>query len=720
MRDQILGSFTGSIRPVKVTPTYHVALVLVSVVMVLLPVVYLALVIATGWATVHHGLNNLTLFDTIRSAKVAFLAYATPLFVGAVAVAFLIKPLFAPRVPTGPRISLTERSEPLLFAFVRRLCQEVGAPMPSRIDVDSQVNASASFRRGFASMVGNDLVLTIGLPLVRGLTLQQLAGVLAHEFGHFAQGAGMRLSYVVRSINAWFARVVYQRDAWDEQLEGAAHASAEAHLGLWLAVQLARAMVWLTRRILWALMMVGHALSCFLLRQMEYDADRYEARLVGADTFDATARELTLLGVGHQKALHDLSATWQDGRLVDDLPRLVVANRGQLDAATRTQIEDHRTSSKTGTFDTHPADADRVASARQETDPPVFRTALPATALFREADRLAIVVSKGFYEDTLGQKIDESQLIDADAVLDRADREAADRLAFDRVVGSPLDLERGLPWPADTPPTHDVGALAQRLDAARSAVLEGRSTFSRRLAEWEEVFSQSIQVDYAEHAIHADKPIEAKEFGLEKADLETVASKRRLFERRAELLDRSLGQHESLLAERFAVALAALDLPETGELDPRITAAREERDRLVPIVRAMAELRDDFSTLRRNLGRYVFVANNLTEDMDAPSEALIALTVALRRELGTLADAWDQPYPFEHPNADLTVGGWVVGAPPDALEGQALFELTQTCLQRSYEAYARMMARLAGCVELGEARLGFQPTEAPADPPMPT
>lgn len=53
-------------------------------------------------------------------------------------------------------------------------------------------------------------MLTIGLPLVAGLSLQQLAGVLAHEFGHFSQGAGMRLTYIVRSINAWFLRVVYE------------------------------------------------------------------------------------------------------------------------------------------------------------------------------------------------------------------------------------------------------------------------------------------------------------------------------------------------------------------------------------------------------------------------------------------------------------------------------------------------------------------------------
>ena len=57
-----------------------------------------------------------------------------------------------------------------------------------------------------------DLVLTIGLPLVAGLSIREFGGVLAHEFGHFAQGGGMRLTALVRFVNGWFARVVYERD----------------------------------------------------------------------------------------------------------------------------------------------------------------------------------------------------------------------------------------------------------------------------------------------------------------------------------------------------------------------------------------------------------------------------------------------------------------------------------------------------------------------------
>src|SRR5262249_33582850 len=138
--------------------------------------------------------------------------------VGAILLFFMVKPFFARRSRAQKLRTLEFGEEPLLFALVTRVAQAVEAPEPKRIDVDCQVNASASFGSKLGVVFGGDLVLTVGLPLVAGLSIQQFAGAIAHELGHFTQGAGMRLSYVVRSVNAWFARIVYERDDWDESL----------------------------------------------------------------------------------------------------------------------------------------------------------------------------------------------------------------------------------------------------------------------------------------------------------------------------------------------------------------------------------------------------------------------------------------------------------------------------------------------------------------------
>ncbi|MEO1366636.1 MAG: M48 family metallopeptidase, partial [Acidobacteriota bacterium] len=426
-RADILDAFTGRIKPVKVKPTYQLALVAVTLAMVLLPMIYLGIIGATGFAVFRYAIDGLSLFDTVSNAKSALFLYATPLFVGAVAVVFLVKPLFSRTLDESPTHSLDPGAEPTLFAFVEKLCREVGAPTPKRIDVDCQVNASASFRRGASSLFGNDLVLTIGMPLARGLSLEQLAGVLAHEFGHFAQGAGMRLTYVVRSINGWFARVVYERDSWDAKLDDGAKRAEEVGLLLWLAVQASRGMVWLTRRILWALMHAGHAISCYLMRQMEFDADRYEARLVGSRTFASTARDLSLLGAGQQVAMARLRETFPLGHLVDDMPELIHELRHRLEPDVVDQINRRRLEEKTGAFDTHPADVDRERSAARETDPPAFRSELPATALFSDFGALARTVSRRFLEAQVGDAMAKTTLLPARELLALTDQARGDR-----------------------------------------------------------------------------------------------------------------------------------------------------------------------------------------------------------------------------------------------------------------------------------------------------
>ena len=41
-------------------------------------------------------------------------------------------------------------------------------------------------------------------------------------------------------------------------------------------------------------MVIGHGVSSFALRQMEFDADRYEARVAGSDVFVKTSERLEL------------------------------------------------------------------------------------------------------------------------------------------------------------------------------------------------------------------------------------------------------------------------------------------------------------------------------------------------------------------------------------------------------------------------------------------
>jgi Zn-dependent protease with chaperone function len=401
--DHILRAFRGPVPKTRVSVFYQIGLVVVAFTMLVLPLVYLALIIAAGWG-VHYWATH---FDfllrgtvNVRVYVFKLVLYATPLFAGSVLVLFMVKPLFARRARYAQPLAVNPEVDALLYAFIRKICETVGAPMPKRIDIDCNLNASASFRRGFLSMFGNDLVLTIGLPLAAGLNMQQFAGVMAHEFGHFTQGFGMRLTYLIRSVNAWFARVAYERDAWDEWLEDWA---AESEGWVTFIVMTAQCAVWFSRLVLKGLMLIGHLVGCFMLRQMEYDADSYEIKVVGSAATEESFRRLHVLSKVLAQAYKDMRVPWNLGKkLPDNFPAYLLRHDAAVTPEKRVKWENAMGLDPSGVFDTHPSNGDRIRRARQAGEPGIFHLTAPATQLFANFEVVSKQVTQLHYEDDLG------------------------------------------------------------------------------------------------------------------------------------------------------------------------------------------------------------------------------------------------------------------------------------------------------------------------------
>jgi Zn-dependent protease with chaperone function len=389
--------------------SYRIGILLISLTMVLLPLVYLAFIALVGFGVYYHAVNHTWLLEMGRGRSRAFVAlvYAAPLVAGPIAVFFMFKPLLArPSVHQRSR-SLRRESEPLLFAFIDRICEKVGAPRPKRIDVDCTVNASASFRRGILSMIGRDLVLTIGLPMAAGLTVREFGGVMAHELGHFAQGLGMRLSYLVRSIVDWFIRVVYQRDQWDDWLDETAE-ELDFRVG-WIFL-VAKLFVMIGRGILWVLFHIGLTISGIMLRQMEFDADGYECRFAGSRAFASAMRKLHLLNGASQVAQMQLSASLDLRKLVDNYPGLITYHAQKIASEALPHIVKAINESKTGWFDSHPSDKDRIAAAEKLASPGVFHCDRPAADLFTDFHAQSAAATWDLYVGYFGPKVPRTAL----------------------------------------------------------------------------------------------------------------------------------------------------------------------------------------------------------------------------------------------------------------------------------------------------------------------
>src|SRR3954447_9070392 len=157
---EIRSCFTSPIPPVRVTLGYRMRLFAVLVGLVALQALYLLLIAVVVTLTCLYSLA--VLFSGLPFNFVMIVLYVGPPLAGVITTLFLLKPLLI-RPPAPPKpLELTPEDEPLLFEFVNSLCSALGAPRPSRIQVNLQVNAFAAVR-GWRGFFLGDVDLTIGL-----------------------------------------------------------------------------------------------------------------------------------------------------------------------------------------------------------------------------------------------------------------------------------------------------------------------------------------------------------------------------------------------------------------------------------------------------------------------------------------------------------------------------------------------------------------------------
>ncbi len=416
-----------AIPPVRPGPFYYLGLVLVAVSLLVLQSLYLAMVGLAGYATFRYVTAIPVIFDGMSVNFLTVLLLITPLVAGCIVTFFLLKPLLARSPAATELLRLDPAAEPVLYSFVHRICRQVGSPTPTRIDIDLSANASASLRRGWRSLFSHDLVLTLGLPLVAGLDVRQFAGVVAHEFGHFSQHAGMRLHFLIATIRHWFARVAYQRDSWDESLDEWRSTSG------WrtkVVLNIAWATVQASRDILRGLLYCASIVSAWFSRQMEFDADRHAAALVGAECFGGALAALPVLSVAVENSWQTVNRTWRSKELCDDFALLVNHVAISLSATQRDDLISADLAEVTGRWATHPCTTERLAAMHGISGVATAAT-VPSSVLFADFEQLSRSATLHAYNLSLGEGAAEANLRPTPAVIEatRAETRRSEALA---------------------------------------------------------------------------------------------------------------------------------------------------------------------------------------------------------------------------------------------------------------------------------------------------
>ena len=578
--------FTGPIQKTPVSTSYLLGLAVVAFGMVLLPLCYLGMIVSVAmfvWWHLHTHIHAFSGEGTDPNI-VKVVLYIAPGIAGVVMVISLIKPLFAKPVANPFPVTVEEKDEPVLFSFIRSICSCMGAPFPREIRLDCMANASAGLRRGWWSFFSKDLVLQIGVPLIAGLSQRQLAGVVAHELGHFAQGTGMRLTFVIRSINFWLARIVEERDTWDEKLDEWAD---DSHWMMEIVFKLAIGSVEVGRLFLRCLMKTGLAMSCYMSRQMELDADSYEAKIAGSDEFPRTIHRLRLLSVARRIAVEDAQYAWNHRKLPEDLPALIVWRADTLPVETRQEIDECAEKDVTQWHDTHPCDRERIGAALALMAPGVFQGDAPASALLSDFAASSRTATLHFFRHHLELPLDEATFrTTADISTDRqASTDASKHLLT--FFGDAFSIHRLLPLP--------FKPAVSWMDASEAMKTEA-PTQSERVRRFEELLFLELNQSVGLNVLDAKFPLsDPFRFGLQSSN--PITGSATLAETRQQRLEleSAMEPFEKAAADRLLNALLWLDAQPT-----RTPIQQERLAHLLQIQRRLASCHVEYATVKRS------------------------------------------------------------------------------------------------------------------------
>jgi hypothetical protein len=711
-------ALTASVSGGELSAKYRLGLILVAAAMVLLPLAYVGFIALAGGSLWWHATTNYEAYEgnTFRFA----LFYAAPLFFGGIGFVFMFKPLLARRPEEDATVTLKRDEQPLLFDFVERLCACVHAPVPKQIDVHVDPTSTAvSFRRGFLSIFGDDLVLTIGLPLAEALTLREFAGMLAHELGHCRQGAAMRAWYVIARINSWLASAVFLPDVWDHRLAFVAQHSRSALVRA--VLRLAQVFIFITRLVLLLLMVIGALISGFLLRQMELDADRYEVGVAGSHTLRETFVTGHRLVFAWYVVHEGLQAAWLDLRLADDLTSLVAVQAAEFSESPTVvdQINDAVFQAKTGVFDTHPAPADRLAHAEREPSPGLPLPDAQAVELFREFRELCRQATRTYYAQVLGSEFEKVQLIDTAVVVrERTEQSEADRTLYRYFQGQLLGhVELFLPEGWFSAPA-DVEQTIRALRQARQAMHVALPKLSAALEAFEQAEIVRCQAFTAQLLHAANIRFNPADLGLESSDVVAIGAAQ---ERGWNAREQALSDLQTFVRHAESRLTTALCLLHSQNIADKLDDA-EALPRVAQLNSVLGVLRTAWPHVQP-LREHLFGLGLLMQQADA-NQRNQAFWTEVQRVAGVVVDLLGKlreavagtPYPFEHAAGAIAVADYALEKIP-AVENVAEVFMAGDELHTKFMAlYFRAMAQLAVTAERVEAAVGLPRLPDPRQP----
>ena len=320
------------------------------------------------------------------------------------------------RLPAPDGVAIGRDDAPALWRLVDATRRRLRAPRIHRLLLDDQLNAGVVQVPRLGVLGPSRNFLLVGLPLLQGVSAEQLEAVLAHELGHLS-GNHSRFAGWIYRLRRTYANVL-------EALE-----ARESHG------------IWLFRRFFEWYSPYFAAYSFALARQDEYVADRASAEATSAAAAAGALVRIDLTGrwLGSQYWPEVYRGAERD----PEPPRRAFTALGRrlplpADAVGDDALE-AMLAEQTGTADTHPSLADRLQGLGVPAE-----DAIAAGA--ERPERSAASALLGASEPSLLARFDERYRQDVEVAWRRAYDEArAARERYDELRASaPTDAEARL------------------------------------------------------------------------------------------------------------------------------------------------------------------------------------------------------------------------------------------------------------------------------------
>lgn len=199
--------------------------------------------------------------------------------VGVIVLIFLIKFIFKrTKHDKSGWVELKKKDEPALFKFIEDIAVEAGAPLPKKVYLSHEVNASVFYDSSFWSMffpVKKNLL--IGYGLANTTTVQEFKATLAHEFGHFSQKS-MKVGSYVYQLNKIIYNMLYENESLFNGMKTWSSFN-------WFFSTFVSVASWIIKGIQWVLQKLYNKINInhmALSREMEFYADEVGANLAGS------------------------------------------------------------------------------------------------------------------------------------------------------------------------------------------------------------------------------------------------------------------------------------------------------------------------------------------------------------------------------------------------------------------------------------------------------